>query len=283
MSFYYMCVRFNKTLLDKYHLEAPEDNSIDYKEILDIYSKIAPNNDKLILSHYWGPSILEDYESIRYIDDTNVKTDFSSSGYIEFLKDIKRLQWPTAQEIAKLGHFAMSEDYGGPDENDLCFFAGSFYQEKRVARFFYDSPELTIPIPMSATNGDKSIIDQNMLLGIVSTSKNKELAWKFIKFCIEEKPTEFLTNKDQWMISAMPINRNNALKMLEAAFGEGHKDAVQMIDHWNLERNKGSDLMTADVLLEAKAVILDEYYGGRITAEECARQIQERIDIYLME
>jgi hypothetical protein len=81
----------------------------------------------------------------------------------------------------------------------------------------------------------------------------------------------------------MPINRNNSLKMLEAAFGEGNEEPVQMIDRWNSERNEVSDLLTAHVLLEAMYGILDEFYSGRITAEECARQIQERVDIYLKE
>lgn len=289
MDFYYMCVRFNKTLLEKNRIAAPEGDSIDYKEILDIYHKIAPGSNKLILSHYKSPSILEGYESIRYIDDKNDKADFNSPGYIEFLNDIKSIPWPSAEEIklAQQDNGGMDERFGGPDENDLCYFVGSFYQDKRIARFFYDSPNLTLPIPMSATNGDKGIINLDMLLGIISNSKNKDLAWKFIRFCIEEKSVDFLMNtdedRDEWLIGGMPINRNNALKMLEAAFGEGHEEAVQMIDRWNSERNEGSSLLNTHVLLEAKSGILDEFYSERITAQECARQIQERVDIYLKE
>jgi ABC-type glycerol-3-phosphate transport system substrate-binding protein len=285
MSFYYMSVRFNKALLEKNHMKAPEGDSIDFKEILDLYHKIDPSNDKLILSHYWDSSILEDYESISYIDHKNDKADFNSPGYIEFLNEIKSIPWPSMEEIrlARQDHYGMDEIYGGLNENDLCFFVGSFYQDKRNARLFYDTPNRTLPIPMSANNGDKGIINQNMLLGLISNSKNKDLAWKFIRFCIEEKPIEFLTNNDQWLISAIPINRKNALKMLETAFGEDSEEAVQMIDRWNSERNEDSDFMNAYVLLEAKSGILDEFFGGRITAQECAKQIQERVDIYLKE
>jgi hypothetical protein len=90
-------------------------------------------------------------------------------------------------------------------------------------------------------------------------------------------------NIDERLIDAMPINRKNALKMLETAFGEGNEEAVQMIDRWNSERNKENDIVATGILPEVKYEILKEFYAGRITAEECARQIQERAEIYLKE
>jgi multiple sugar transport system substrate-binding protein len=289
MDFFYMCVRFNKPLLDKYQIDEPEGDSINYQQILDIYHKIAPGNDKLILSHYWDPAILERDECIRYIDDKQEKAEFDSPGYIEFLNLMKSIPWPTAEEIelARQNNGGMDESFGGPDENDLCFFVGSFYHDKELAGFFYNSPNLTLPIPLSASNGDKGMIDSNNLLGIISSSKNKDLAWKFIEFCIDEKPVDFLRNTDgdtnDWLVAGMPINRNNTLKMLDAAFGEGNEEAVQMLDRWNLERNEVSDLLTTHILLEAKYNIEQNFYSGRISAEECAKQIQERVDIYLKE
>jgi multiple sugar transport system substrate-binding protein len=285
IGFYYWCVRLNKTLLDKNQIEAPVGDSINYQQILDIYHKIDPSRDKLFLSHYCDPSIMEEVESIRYLDAKNDKADYNSPGYIDFLNDLNSILWPSAQEIelARQNNGGKDESFGSPAENDLCFFAGSFYQEEKTAKLFYDSPNLTLPIPLTATNGDKGFMENDMTLGIISSSKNKDLAWKFIRFCIEEKPVDLLTNFDRWRMVYVPINRNNELKMLEAQFGEGHEEAVQMIDQWNSERNESCEFVNTFVLLDAKYYIQEEFFSGRTSAEECARQIQERMEIYLKE
>jgi ABC-type glycerol-3-phosphate transport system substrate-binding protein len=67
------------------------------------------------------------------------------------------------------------------NENDLCLFIASLYYRERNARLFYKYPsDLTLPIPMSSSNGNKEFMCPNRALSISSSSKNKDLAWKFI-------------------------------------------------------------------------------------------------------
>ena len=56
-----------------------------------------------------------------------------------------------------------------------------------------------------------------------------------------------------------------------------------MVDRWNWERNSEGFITCRGVLDEAIRGTLREFYEGRLTAEECARQVQERAEIYLKE
>ncbi len=283
MSFFNKSVRFSQTLLEKNRIEIAEMKSINYKDILNIYHRIAPGNDKLILTHYFDRLILEESEYCRFLDERNGTADFNSQEYIEFLNETKSIQWPSEEERKRL-FISMEEAWASLDENDLCVFVASLYQKERNSRLFYEHPSnLTLPIPLSSTNGDKEFMSPDRVLSISSSSKNKDLAWKFIRFCIEEKPAEVLNGNDNWLLSGYPINRRNTLKMLESAFGEGKEEAIQMIDQWNSERNEANFLSHSYVLYDEIRKITDEFYGGRMTAEECARQAQERAEIYLKE
>jgi multiple sugar transport system substrate-binding protein len=285
MSFFNRLVRFNKTLLEENQIEAPESASVDYKSITDIYHKIAPNNDKLLITRYFGYDIFEETEYNRYFDEKQGRADFNSPEFINFLNEMKKIRWPSEGDLKLSRLNSAGEDYlDRADENDLCLIVSSWYQQERNASLFYEHPSnLTVPIPMSASNGDISFHCPDKILAISSSSKNKELAWKFIRFCIEEKPIDMLKDDSVWPVSGMPVNRNSTLKLLEKAFGEGKKEAVQTVDAWNLELNEGSFLSHSYLLLEAMRKITDEFYEGRITAEDCAEQIQERAEIYLKE
>lgn len=85
--------------LEKYQIEASKWDSINYKEILSIYDKIAPNHKKLVLTHRWDLFILEFVEGIRYMDYKQDSVDYNSQGYIDFLNEIKSLCWPSNEAL----------------------------------------------------------------------------------------------------------------------------------------------------------------------------------------
>jgi ABC-type glycerol-3-phosphate transport system substrate-binding protein len=283
-GFLYYCVRFNKTILAENQIEAPGGDTINFKEMLDVYDKIAPGNDKLMLSHYWGAPIFEMLDSNRYLDIRSGRVEFNSEEYINNLNKLSKMRWPTLEELQIVWqNYSLLDMDVMTAENDLCNFVFSSYQDKGNAAVFYDKPNMTMPIPISATNGEKSFFGYGDAFGILSGSKNKDLAWKFIRFCIEEKPLEFLTDRYRNLLLGIPINRNNALKMMRAAFGEDMEEAVLMIDRWNSERNSESALSTWGSLSQTVTKIHNEFYDGRIAAEECAKQVQERVEIFLKE
>ena len=246
MSFFYRLVRFNKTLLEENYIEVPKTDSVDYRSIVDIYDKIAPQNDRLLISHYFSHNIFEETEYNRYLDEKQDRTYFALPEFIDFLNEMKKVRWPSEMELKLAQLNSSGQDYWDrTDENDLCLIVTSYYNEERNAKLFYEHPSnLTVPIPMSASNGDKHF-HWDKSLSILSTSKNKELAWKFIRFSIEEKPLEMLEDDNIWPINGMPVNRHSTLKLLENAFGEGNEATVQMVDRWNSERNEGSLMSNA--------------------------------------
>ena len=283
MGFFYKSVRFNRTFLEQNQIEVPKIDAIDYKGIISIYHKIAPNNDRLILSRYFNSIILEENEYSRFLDEKNSKAYFDSQEYIDFLNEMKSIQWPSEEERREL-FCTMEECADTLGENDLCLFVSNHYQLERNAKLFYEHPSnLTLPIPLSASNGDKEFYSPDRILSISSSSRNKDLAWSFIRFCIEEKPEKVLNDRDNWLLGGYPINRNNTLKMLENAFGEGKEEAIRKIDQWNSDRNEINILSHTYILFDEIKKITDEFYEGRLTAEECARQVQERAEIYLKE
>lgn len=119
---------------------------------------------------------------------------------------MKNIPWPSREELSKLFFFPI-DSASTVDENELCVFLSSNYNDERNARLFYEHPSnLTPPIPMSASNGDKEFYTPDKAFSILSASKNKDLAWKFIQFCIEEKSMEELNDRDNWLLGGYPID-----------------------------------------------------------------------------
>ncbi len=283
-SFLEYLVRFNKTLLEDHQIKEPQGASVNYKELTDLFHKIAPNNDKLIMAQYRCLMNLEGAEYTRYFDVKHGRVSFQSPEFVEFLNEMKRIDWPSEREVEIAGSRFYGWDYWDrAEENDLCLLIASDYTNKENVKVFYEHPSnLTSPIPLSVSNGDYYYLPYKAL-AIPSTSKNKELAWKFIRFSIEEKPLELLQDSGAWKIIGMPINRNNTLKCLESVFGDGREEAVHTIDGWNSKLNTIGFFGESSLLYEEIKKITAEFYGGRMTAEECAKQIQERAEIYLKE
>ncbi len=138
-----------------------------------------------------------------------------------------------------------------------------------------------INAPIGFRYGGGTVEKQTYYIIADSASKNKELAWLFISYCIKERTMEELG--DDYLIAGYPINRKNTLKLLEKAFGSGYEEDIAKIDTWNKERNS-TDMVSINLnLLSEIQNICKEFYDGKITAEDCAAQVQNRSEIYLKE
>ena len=123
----------------------------------------------------------------------------------------------------------------------------------------------------------------------IPKGSDTELAWEFIKFMIREAdfPEELDIQSDPDDIqnysipygSGIPINRENCRKLDTAAFDaavaeeiDGHAQA------FNTRTGNSSELMG-----NLRDIFISYYDNHLISAEECARQLQERATIYLKE
>jgi hypothetical protein len=167
------------------------------------------------------------------------------------------------------------------EENELISFSSSDYIRPENALVYINpAANVTAPIPAAASNGEKEFRVMSPILAITSSSMNKELAWLFISFCIKGKSIEELSGN--YMIDGYPINRNNTMKLLESAFGPGHDEDIAKIDEWNQERD--SMMLSVNRSLSSEVhKIFYEYNDGTITAEDCAAELQDCVEVYLKE
>jgi hypothetical protein len=171
ISFSYFVTRFNKTMLEENQVKAPEGNSLSYKDIIDVYYKIAPNRDKLLISENGGYQTFERVEYNRYFDEKQGEAYIDSPDFPKFLNEMKKLQWPSKAELRLASVRFFGQDYlDRPGDNDLCLINGAFYYKGTNAGVFYNHPSnLTTPILLSASNGDKPFFTPDKVLGISAT------------------------------------------------------------------------------------------------------------------
>jgi len=278
LGFRYNCYRFNETILKNNQIDISQMNTVNYKNIFDIYHQISNSDKNVILSRMMSRMDIETDEYSSYFNQKSNKVNFDSAEFISYLNEMKNISWPDtdSQQIYYDNYRIALQD------NELCSRFISAYNDPRNAKVF-NSQIMTEVLPSSASNGDKPFWLGTSPLAITSASQNKELAWMFLRFCIEERTIEDLELGNTYFIDGYPINRNNTLKQLEKAFGADNKEAINKIDIWNSERNCTDIRSANNDLLYAVSKITDEFYADRVTAEECAEQIQERVEIYLKE
>jgi ABC-type glycerol-3-phosphate transport system substrate-binding protein len=281
LGFYYWCYRFNKTLLEESKIDISHLTTVNYKDITDIYQKVSLKRPDLILTKGWNQLIFEFNELVSYIDEKNDTASFNSKEYINYLNTLKRIPWPTETKETVFEDCQLSLE-----NNELCGFFASTYVRARNALVFEDKKsKMTAPIPVSASNGEKPF-QTAYFLGIPSASKNKELAWLFLSSWLKERSIGDMNENStdsNYYIDGFSINRKNSIKLLEKAFGPGHEEDIAQIDLWNSKRNCTNMSSDKIDLLSVVGEISIEFFAGRITAEECAAQIQERVEIYLKE
>lgn len=85
----------------------------------------------------------------------------------------------------------------------------------------------TCPVALSDAEGNVSFNVSNAL-AISEISKNKELAWDFIRFCVEEKEVNPETGEPIGLYhSGLPLNRQNFYSMLSVSLGEAYDELTE--------------------------------------------------------
>ena len=160
-------------------------------------------------------------------------------------------------------------------------------------------PYLTQPYPLISSDGKLGISSYEDF-AMPESLQNKDLAWEFIKYClsVREDPTFYELTGFRWpyVSQGFPLNKENYRKMVEYiaagnAYGTsliGYPGNYKGIDPEALLAELDEILTCDPVNVNAYNVnvqeYLDEFYvNGLITAEECAKKIQDRTYMWLME
>lgn len=260
-----------------------------------------------------GRGLLFLNDKASYIDWANKTADFNSPEFISFLEKQKAIKTDLLYKdegVSSSGtdffDVVVKENYNAntPEERKTVrdvdtmgnpMYLLSSYLMGTLQDLNYESDYVSAPILMMRRD-DKSLFDPISPMAIPSRAKNKELAWDFIKFCIKEVEDKAETETDKYAYAeklnnhfmyGLPINKSNAEKYINEYYNvmipldedelENLKKKIySMIDKSEVSSRKFSDLYYGD--------IFEKYFDQNlISAEECAREIQDRTEIYLKE
>ncbi|MBU5314533.1 extracellular solute-binding protein [Tissierella carlieri] len=313
LSFNYDMVYISKPLAENIGLDYENYKNINYTEMLDIYEKVKkthPSPDKFYLMPGVTKSSFFDYESVDFFDIETGDASFDSDEFLQHLKFTKKLNTvyhPETMEwdFTRVG--VRNEDFLIEDFIFSKFTTSNIDMKNMMVEF-----ENTInPIPFLSSKGKAPFSNLLSTYAISNNSKNKELAWEFLKYCASAKELPaFESEEDEEKYSFMflgniPINIENfytyfrhsfesEVKWYEERGLEGNwkfkneeekekmfEDTLNQIHEWNQERNVLVGNLELTHLLREE---LDNYYYYDLaTAEETAKIIQNKVFTYLNE
>lgn len=171
--------------------------------------------------------------------------------------------------------------------DDVFFLYGSFWGRSEANVYSRSNKRATKAIPITSSNGERLFQSSDYgPMAIMETSQNKELAWEFIKMQIEEfelSDYEFDGMEQDFFHGGIPVNKNNSRKLMEMTYGDGHEEEIKAIEDWTSQLNRHAMMTENSDLSYAIYHICEEYYTDLISAEECAKKVQERVYMFLNE
>jgi len=284
--------KINKRVTDSMNIDIDLIKEISVPDVLDIYLRalddgIIGDNFKIVYGDP-GKDVLLRYAVADFFDSRNKVARFDTPEFIEYLKMSNQI--PTRQTLFS-GYTQMGSlhDFERANNSFISFDAAFFH---RTIGLFTATEFTSKGIFLLTPSGGYSIGPPETF-AITGSCKNPDLAWEFIKYCImesEEAPYGISGgewNGDRWR-GRNPINRNNhhkyMISTLDATTGFGFNDEAYM---WLLEGIKRVDSImpwaAVNFDLGAREILTLYFDQGLITAEEAARQLQERAEIYFGE
>lgn len=291
-------VFLNKTIVDALGASYEPLDSINVSEILDLYEAakaqgLMTENTPLYFNDDVPKMLLLEKEFIEYVDLNEKTSHFSDPVYIELLERTKKVY---SRRMSDGAAIAITPDYSAFGMAILEQSTSSLLVETNATLENVEGGTLAEPHeglvgPLFFTSMDGgSMAYANRLLMVPTSCSNPELAWEFIKFCISpldeengEDPSTAHYKAD--VTKSFTISRANLAAFAEHFRSFGNADFDTCLTKLETRIAEINDLyiytMNARIVVEP---ILEQFYDyGTITAEECARQMDERLFLYLNE
>jgi ABC-type glycerol-3-phosphate transport system substrate-binding protein len=279
---------FSPDLADKFR----QYDKISLRELLDLYNSVEDKGHRYISQNI--DALSATYDNINaFVDLENKTCSFNTPEYIRFITDIKNGTAPQKIANGEIG-FTYGFTYfskANQEEYALSYlFANT---ESNVYQIFLPNTEdeiLTHFIPLVSENGKLNLVPIKRFC-INEASKNKELAWEFVKFITTPEANEGV------FIPTFPVNKELFQTYAVA-------ELTQYIDYWRREfisvEGETADVVeqVKDILeaynempmeyqpyfdFEAIPEIIKSYYAGTLTAEQAALELQNKVSLYLKE
>ena len=276
---------FNKEVLDDLGLQLLKDypEGMNYQEILSLYREALEKGaleEGAPLGKYMSPTSFDAFENLNYLDRDVTASHFDDPGYVEYLTAMKKVPTGTApfSVAASFEPFVGKEDLvnlGGIQFSNLSELSGLTSELGGVFQTY------------RLENGGTAFRGMNMF-GITAGCENPELAWEFLKFMISQKdfPDQLHLYGDKDEVyrelygGNLPIHRGNLQALCDAYFQDsGVFEAADRL----MKQFTSLQFQEGELGASLFEIYLDYYQHDLITAEECAKQLQERAWIYFNE
>lgn len=297
VSFSFGAVEVDKALTDGQDIRLDE-NSWTWKTFKEAVLKVVKDKNNDGKTDIYGLSKIEPLELFGYvfssnmkqfIDMENRKCNFDSKAFVEVLETVKALSdnktMHATLDNGALFNNGSSGTIGFNLINDMNTFAYT------VAKNMLGSKTEVLAMPLSSENQLRTF--DAVLFAINNNSKLKPEAWEFIKF---------LTAGETFG-GSIPVNKNASENMMkemmnpenQASIGvttESGKTKVIVIEPLTDKQYEHMKGMIAslgqrnDYDGQLKSIIegeLKAYLSGQRSAEDIAKLIQNRVNIYLNE
>ena len=294
-------VHLNRTITDALEIDTDEISAISGMQLLEIYDRALAEG--LVEAVFFGLGTSgrksePEEELYHYLDERSREASFDSPEFLAYLEASQRVRTSyiggglTSYEEEDLEHLKKHTNLfiqGNSLVSDLPDMLSEKFPHYR------DAYTQAIPLSQGQQGKERTFTAPNML-GITESSENKELAWEFIKYCIAESTVVSYNGGRGWngdrFIGHIPVNRNNLKKYLASAqknwpilprvTPDEITEGCAMLESWM----EGINTAPSFFDLHSLEDILDDYYYcyyhyQGLTAEECAKQIQARVESYL--
>ena len=278
---------------------------LDYESILDIYESVLSLGTRpeprilpgIVREYFWR------YEFPAYYDTNTGEARFSSAEFVAYLEKTKTIVTPYDPVYQEWDKTRIAGDDSFMKSGYV--FCALDVTAIDVYNLLADYANISTPVPIVSSGGDAMFRVMQAEYGIPTSSANKELAWEFLKFCVEEKAPpdssdreaaqEYVMNYYGWI----PINIKNfhhsfrlqceldidmfgdSVRWKEQSPKDGIDGMLALVHEWNLKRNREASETELWFLIHSD--LENYYYHDLATAEETAAIIQSRVAAYLGE
>lgn len=291
ISFGFRSVYLNKkyeSLLDK---PFEEYKTVTFEQMLDIYDMAArtysKENELLFLDYpINGQGVYWAYD----LNGLNPDEAYLFSSSLEKVDLLRR--WLSIPDLDS--NFYAKVQKGTESMKGIERVFGSIYTDFGAGYIGtsvlgYRESNFTKPAVMTASNGD-IMFNYQWALAVNAASANKELAWEFVKFCMENKPVESGSQGEQIILLPQSINKERYRERMEAEYsavydmnaelgyfpGKSKSEAVwEAADYWvsMAEQCNRLDFYTDDSLANYQSP-LNDYRAGKATFEKTVERIE---------
>lgn len=254
-------VKLNKNILNEAGIQYTDD-TISFWDLADIDEQVrAVSGDSFYLMDYGSYDPLGEYENGYYIRNGS----FDTEEYRRYLEANHKMKYTSKWRP----FWNMIDNTIDSDVicRRLCF---SPQYSQILDSMFEETEEVTAAILYEGIHGEK-YSEASYPASISSFSENKELAWEFMKFLVGDHGFSW---SDYTGIS---VNREKAERVLQES---GTREEVTGRLLQDMEQINEIPFFDAALELSMQPVFEDYYLNDIISAEECAKQLSDKVYLY---